>query len=581
MASRPFRTGADGPRLGPGDGLELRAAGQVAAALTDLAALGPLAPAPERLAETVRALDFRVWSGPVEGRVRIASPYRLRAARFDHVLVGSLQDGEFPRRDRGGDPFLSEAQRERLGLDPRRDTEAEERYLFAVCLALPRRRLFLSYRDSDENGAAESRSPLVEEVRATIAPPPPADGAADPVEAAITRERGLADVVAPLAEAPSADELARALAAHGPNADVRALLAAVGIDGSLVAPLEDRLRRARRAEHASRAPGPLTNPAVLASLAAVEAYGGTTLEGFDECSYRWFASHELDPQPLDPVPDPLVQGGLIHAVLERLYRERPGGDPLPRPASLEAWIDRGRTLLIEQLAEAEVGGHPAERAMARRVERLLERYLGEEAARETGGFEPWLLEARFGIGEEAERPSLDLGGWGLHGAIDRVDRAPDGRALVHDYKLASSVTARDKFEERAKLQLPLYLLAAQIHWGAEPVGGIYHPLRGTSNRRPRGVVAKSSAGDLSGYDLYRGDVVEEEELGELLEETRERAGAIVGRIRAGEIRRDPGPREGLRGHDVCPTWCSFAPICRRDRAPSYVEQEENEAGWER
>jgi RecB family exonuclease len=621
MASRPFRTGEDGPRLGPGDGLELRAAGAIAAALGDLAALGPLAPAPERLAETVAALDFRVWSGPVEGRVRIASPYRLRAARFDHVLVGSLQDGEFPRRDRGGDPFLSEAQRERLGLDPRRDTEAEERYLFGVCLALPRRRLFLSFRDSDENGAAESRSPLLEEVRALIAPPPADDGAADPVEAAITRERGLADVVAPLAEAPSADELARALAAHGPGAEPRALLAAVGIDGGrtdggglsaavaddrgpaapldiagkpnaaaragarrnadLVASLEDRLRRARRAEAAARAPGPLTNPAVLASLAAVEAYGGTTLEGFDECSYRWFASHELAPEPLDPVPDPLVQGGLIHAVLERLYRERPGGDPLPRPASLPTWIERGRALLAEQLAEREVGGHPAERALARRVERLLERYLGEEATRDTGGFEPWLLEARFGLGEEAERPNLDLGGWGLHGAIDRVDRAPDGRAVVHDYKLAASVTPRDKFEERAKLQLPLYLLAAQIHWGAEPVGGIYHPLRGTSNRRPRGLVAKSSAGDLAGYDLYRPDVVDDEELGEILETTRERGGQIVARIRAGEIRRDPGPREGLRGHDVCPTWCSFAPICRRDRAPSYVEQEENEAGWER
>ena len=580
MASRPFRTGEDGPRLGPGDGLELRAAGAIAAALGDLAALGPLAPAPEKLAETVAALDFRVWSGPVEGRVRIASPYRLRAARFDHVLVGSLQDGEFPRRDRGGDPFLSEAQRERLGLDARQDTEAEERYLFGVCLALPRRRLFLSYRDSDENGAAESRSPLLEEVRALIAPAP-TESDADSVEATITRERGLADVVAPLAEAASVDELARALAAHGPKAEPSALLGAVGIQGDLVASLTDRLRRARRAEAASRAPGPLTNPAVLDSLAAVEAYGGTTLEGFDECSYRWFASHELAPEPLDPVPDPLVQGGLIHAVLERLYRERPGGDPLPRPSSLPLWVERGRALLAEQLAEREVGGHPAERAMARRVERLLERYLGEEAARDTGGFEPWLLEARFGLGEEAERPTLDLGGWGLHGAIDRVDRAPDGRAIVHDYKLASSVTPRDKFEERAKLQLPLYLLAAQIHWGAEPVGGIYHPLRGTSNRRPRGVVAKSSAGDLSGYDLYRPDVVDDEALEEILETTRERGAAIVARIRAGEIRRDPGPREGLRGHDVCPTWCSFAPICRRDRAPSYVEQEENEAGWER
>jgi RecB family exonuclease len=600
MSSRPFRTGEDGPRLGPGDGLELRAAGAIAAGLSDLAALGPLAPAPERLAATVAALDFRVWSGPVEGRVRIASPYRLRAARFDHVFVGSLQDGEFPRRDRGGDPFLSEAQREQLGLDPRRDTEAEERYLFGVCLALPRRRLFLSYRDSDENGAAESRSPLLEEVRAEIAPAPPADGA-DPVEAAITRERGLADVVAPLAEAASVDELARALAAHGPKADPEALLAAVGIGdagalasagaGTALAPtalgvalapaLVDRLRRARRAEQAARAPGPLTNPAVLDLLGAVEAYGGTTLEGFDECSYRWFASHELDPQQLDPVPDPLVQGGLIHAVLERLYRERPDGDALPRPASLNTWIERGRAILATQIAEAELGDHPAERAIARRVERLLERFLGEEAGRDPGGFEPWLLEARFGAGEEAERPALDLGGWGLHGAIDRVDRDAHGRAIVHDYKLAASVTPADKFEERAKLQLPLYLLAAQTHWGAEPVGGIYHPLKGTSNRRPRGVVAKEAAADIGDYDLYRGDVVDEEALGELLETTRRRGGEIVARIRAGEIRRDPGPREGLRGHDQCPTWCSFAPICRRDRAPSYVEREEVDAGWER
>ena len=80
--------------------------------------------------------------------------------------------------------------------------------------------------------------------------------------------------------------------------------------------------------------------------------------------------------------------------------------------------------------------------MARRVEGLLDRFLAEEAERETGGFEPWLLEAGFGEDEERERPALELDGWGLHGAIDRVDRAPDGRALVLDYKLSSSVTPR-------------------------------------------------------------------------------------------------------------------------------------------
>jgi len=576
MASRPLRGDGDGPRLGAGDGLELRAAGAIAAALAELAELGALAPRPAELAATVAGLRFRAWSGPVEGRVRIASPYRLRAGRFDHVVVGSLQDGEFPRRDRGADPFLSEGQRESLGLDPRRDREAEERYLFQACLALPRRTLQLSYRDSDENGAAEARSPYLDGVRALLAPAP--DGTEpDPVEAAITVGRDLARVVEPLAEAPSEHALARSLAAHGPSADAAELLAAVGVGAELAARLERRLDAARRAEAAGRAPGPLTNPAVLDSLGAVAAYGGTTLEEFDLCSYRWFANHELRPEPLAPPPDPLVQGGLMHAVLDRLYKERVGGDALPRPGSLAAWIGRGRELLAEVIAERELGAHPAERAMRRRVERLLERFLAEEAERDTGGFEPWLLEAAFG-GEEtdSERPALELGGWGLHGAIDRVDRSADGRTVVVDYKLSGSVTPREKFEERAKLQLPLYLLAVEDLWGGTPVGGLYHALRGTSTRRPRGVVAAESAEDLAGYDLYSRDVVSEEELGGLLEATRERAATIVARIRTGEIRRDPGPREGLRGHDVCPAFCEYAPICRRDRAPAYEEDWEVE-----
>jgi hypothetical protein len=214
--------------------------------------------------------------------------------------------------------------------------------------------------------------------------------------------------------------------------------------------------------------------------------------------------------------------------------------------------------------------------MARRVERLLERFLADEAERETGGFEPWLLEAAFGEYEEAERPALELDGWGLHGAIDRVDRDPAGRAIVIDYKLSGSVTPREKFEEQAKLQLPLYLLAVAEHWGGEPVGGLYHPLRGTSARRPRGVVSAEAAAAIGDYGLYDRDVVDAEALAELLAASRRRAGEIVARMRTGDIRRDPGPRRGLRGHDTCPAFCDFAPICRRDRAPEYEEDEDVE-----
>ena len=233
---------------------------------------------------------------------------------------------------------------------------------------------------------------------------------------------------------------------------------------------------------------------MIAALGGVGAYGGTTLEGFDVCSYRWFVSHELSPQWLDPPPDPLVQGGIMHAVLDRLYGERPGGDPLPRPASLSAWIARSRELVDELAADRGLGEHPAERAMLARIKGLLARFLGEEARRETGGFEPWLLEAGFSEAEEVEHPALEVDGWSLHGAIDRVDRAPDGRALVIDYKLSSSVTSREKLEQEAKLQLQLYLIAVAELWGAETVGGIYHPLRATSAsaRRPRGIVLEEA-----------------------------------------------------------------------------------------
>jgi ATP-dependent helicase/DNAse subunit B len=549
-----------------GSELEARTAAAIATAMTERAALDGLAPLPEALARALAGIRVRVWSGPVEDRVRIADPRRVRAARFDNVFVASLQDGEFPRSGAQTDPFLSERQRESLGLQPRHDSAAEERYLFHVCLALPRRRLFLSYRDSDENGGAEAPSPFIEDVRQMLEP-----------SAGESHGRGLAEVVHRVTDAPSETELARAIAASGANADAERLLAVAGAEDALADRIRERLASARGAEAASRAPGPLTNPAVLGTLENVHAYGGTTLEGFDVCSYRWFVSHELSPQPLDPAPDPLVQGGIVHAALFSLYEERPGGDTLPRPASLAAWIARSRELVSEIAAAKGLGEHPTERAMLARIEGLLARFLAEEASRETAGFEPWLLEAGFSESEEVEQPTLEIDGWRLHGAIDRVDRATDGRALVLDYKLSSRVSPRVKLEEEAKLQLQLYLIAVAELWDAEIIGGLYHPLRATAERRPRGLVLEEAAGELGGYGLAKTDLVEREEFEQLLADARRRAGEIVARMRAGRIDRDPGPREGLRDHGICPAFCDFAPICRRDRAPvEPADDEEDE-----
>jgi ATP-dependent helicase/DNAse subunit B len=561
MVARFLAGEEDGPPPGRGDGTELRAAAKITAAVAELDELAELAPGPEALIGFLRDLSFRVWSGPVEGRVRIADPQRLRAMRFDHVVIASLQDGEFPRRG-GGDPFLSDALRESLGLDPRRDQDTEERYRFYTSLSLAKRSLVLSYRECDESGVAEARSPFIDDVRDLLDPP---RAEPDPVEAEIGGGRGLAEVVYPATEAPSRDELARSLANVGEERRGE-LLDRSGVGGGDRAGIEARLAAAAVAEAASRAPGPLRNPAVLARLGAVRAYGGTTLERFDTCSYIWFAEHELRPQPLEPVPEALLQGGIVHEALDRLYREAPDGETRPDPATVGAWIERA-TQLVAGLASAwELGESPAERSVRRGAERLLRRFLTEEAGRD-GPFEPRLFEARFGEEEGADRPALELEGWLLHGAIDRIDRTADGRALVHDYKVASRVTPVGRFEEEGKLQLPLYALAARDLWDLNPVGALYHPLRGTRERRPRGFLLEADRDDLASYGPVGTDVLPEERFELAIAEARERADRIVARMRGGEIGRDPGPPPGFRDHDVCPTYCALAPICRRDRTP--------------
>jgi ATP-dependent helicase/DNAse subunit B len=571
MALRFLDGEGDGPPPAAGDGTELQAAAAISTALGQVSELAGLAPAATELIDLLRDLRFRAWIGPIEGRVRIADPQRLRAGRFDHVVIASLQDGEFPRRG-GGDPFLSEAQRDSLGLDPRREDDAEERYLFYSGLSLARKTLALSYRDSDEAGAALARSPFLDDVRRLLAPQP--EEGEDEVERRLTRDRGLADVVHRPSEAPSEDELARAAAAiRDPARESEALAEAAPVE-EIRARVEARVAAARAVEAATRAPGPIVNPRVLAALRSVGAYGGTTLEGFDLCSYRWFVDHELDPRPLDPTPDAIVQGGLMHEVLERLYGERPGDEPLPTRGSLPAWEARGLELVAE-IAGERLGTTPAERAMRRTVEGLLVRFLGEESERDFRGFVPKLLEARFGEGEDAQRPPLEIDGWRLHGAIDRVDEDGEGRALVHDYKVASRAAPAMKLEEEGKLQLQLYLIAAGELWGTRPIGALYHPLRATTSRQPRGLVLADEDG-LPDLGLVGTDLLEPARFEALLDEARARAGEIVSRMRDGEIRRDPGPRRGLRDHDVCPAYCDFAPICRRDRAPVHDEDRDLE-----
>jgi ATP-dependent helicase/DNAse subunit B len=555
--------------------LELRAAAAAATALEELAEIPGIEDGPGEAMACLEALEVDLWRGPSDGRVRVTGPYRVRARRVRHLFVASLQEGEFPRHD-PGDPLVSEDARAELGLPARAEPEDEERYLFYVCISRPTERLYLCWRSCDDEGATASPSPLLDDVRELVAPAPPASGEPDPVDDAV-RRRSLADVTVSPPDAPSADQLARSLAAAPRRNGIEVP------DGlELSAELHESLRRrlenaARTTARRSRYPGPLETPAVVESLTKRPLFGASTLEEYALCSYRWFVDHELGPRGLDPDPDPLVQGSIIHRVLEELYRSPPGSDPLPRPGTVAAWRRRAGELANELAAESGLAGEDARSATSRaRIEALVGGFLERESrASSPLAPDPELLEASFGAEDDDARPALDLGDFGIHGKIDRVDVTPDGRAgLIRDYKGSRRVTSGAKLLDEGKLQLQLYARALSRQWGIEPLGGVYEPLAATDDARPRGVLRKDERGAaLDGVNAVDRDLLDPVEFEAALDAAAARAAEIVAGMRAGRIQRDPID-------DRCPSYCTFQAICRRERAvgpePSVAAKEDEE-----
>ncbi len=495
--------------LAPGEALDAVVVTELRSALRELRGLGELAGDAQAALDALAGLRIRV---PVaEGGVLVDDPLSVRARRFRAVAVCGLQDGEWPRRA-VPDPFLDDdarralAQATGLALPRREDAVGRERSLFYACVSRPEQVLLLSWRSSDEEGNPLQASPFLADVRACFTP-------------ALDAERGrrlLADVTWAPRDAPTPRELQRALAVSRPAAPDPPALGAPGTE------------------------------AVLGSLAARDREPARGLETFAACGVRWLVEQVLRPAPLDADPEPMRNGTIRHAVLERtlgLLAERTGSARLA-PERVDGALDALATAMREQ--EQRVTG-AARRAGLRRLHADLARYLRLEC--ESGAaFEPRRLEWRFGDPADGE-PALDLGdGLRLTGRVDRVDvDDASGTAIVRDYKGASAMPGA-RWEREASLQAALYALAVRERLGLEPVGALYQPLSG-ADLRPRGLVRRDVPGR-----YVNGDAVEPEAFDEQLERLRSLAAQAARALRAGEIRACPS-RCSSRG-------CAHPGICR-------------------
>lgn len=255
------------------------------------------------------------------------------------------------------------------------------------------------------------------------------------------------------------------------------LLSGLPETGGPVALNEMRARGARwlslsKMLDAAEAVAPAQRPAPCPPVAArPRTLSVTAIETLIRDPYAIYARHVLGLRALDPlrpVADPRARGKALHAVFHRFL-----SDPGPR--------DRARllSLAVEEMA-AQVPWPLARRHWLARLESIAAWFLEEEAKRHD----------TFVASEVSGTLPVAEADFTLKARADRIDRTPDGRLTVLDYKTGKP-PSRPQMGKFSK-QLPLEALIAEAGGfagvPAAPVATVAHYGLGTTpSYQPEGL----------------------------------------------------------------------------------------------
>ncbi len=473
---------------------------------------------PARFLQALAHLSVWLPDGSAEG-VRVMTVARAHATRFRAVFVLGLVESEFPRTgDTNG--LLPAAARARANEHAgvslfREPPEGEEAFLFWLALSRPWELLYLSTRDTDEEGAAEVLSPFLEEAcRITGSDRPHST-------------RGLARVVHDVDAAPGMREYLRACVAGGTRP--------VGLDGSSLP---------RSWSLWPVAPTACSSPAVLEELASRTVFSASELEDYCTCPFMWFVSRILAPQELPEEWSHREAGSAAHRVLDLVFKELMERRLLPlSPSHLEEALAIAASRLEQTVPSLTVAGRSGESLLLQKqVEGQVQELLRREAEAD-----------RLFVVSETERrlvPAVEIApGVSVGGKVDRIDRhLRDGGAFIIDYKLGGG--SHTPFARTGALQIPLYMRCLAEIEPAHPVwGGAYVSLRDGSGS---GYIHVDRAGDMGGWLPARAA----KPAGEMwadVEECVQLATEAAAGIRQGLIPAKP--------REECPWYCRAAALC--------------------
>ncbi len=209
-------------------------------------------------------------------------------------------------------------------------------------------------------------------------------------------------------------------------------------------------RELDRPEHISAAPQPAPKPPRAARPKSLSV---TEIEHWLRDPYTIYAKHILRLKPLDAVdavPGAAERGTFIHAAIGE-FTQRFAAELPPDPAAELIKLGRTHFTELQEFPEARAFWWP-------RFERIAHWFARWEAQRRA-----CIASIAAEIHGEIDIPLGDDGSFTLRGVADRIERGPDGRFVILDYKTG---LARTEKQVRAGLAPQLTLEAAMLRKGA-------------------------------------------------------------------------------------------------------------------
>lgn len=465
----------------------------------------------------------------------VANVIQARGLSFHAAAVLGLAEGEFPA-SLHEDAFLRETDRahlRQLGLPLPSTLDSAEVEFFYETITRPTAQLLVTRPRLADNGALWQASPFWEELRRLVPVTP----------VGLTSE----SLPSPM-EAASWPELIETLAAQPGLTTARAWAQQADPARWLAMTTAAEVFQARSGDGQHLYDGDLSAWATACAQRFGPAFtwSASRLETYRSCPLFFFFASVLRLAPRrQPVagPDAAQLGNIYHRIFELVYQA--ASDPRDHVSVLAALPEAARQALDA------APGREGFRVTAWWAQTRAE--IEEDVRRsllglaELGGdWQPIAFEQRFFDGQTLEVMVAD-DSFRLHGVIDRIDRAPDGRLRVIDYKTGGpgSFKCQD-VEAGKKLQLPLYAVAARdaLHLG-QPADGFYWHVR---QAQPSDFTLQGSTGGPAAAMRRAANFAWE---------------AVQG-IRAGRFAPTP-PADG------CPDYCPAAAFCWRYR-PRYVGQ---------